>query len=1251
MRLTSLGDIAHISLQKKTNGGAGMNRVYQVVWNKSKGVWQAASELSRSGQGSSSGAASVSGSLKTISAGALLLIALPLHASNLPSGGTVVDGQGSINSSDKTLTVSQSSQNMAIDWQDFSIAEGHTVNFHQPNAQAAALNRVSGNNVSEIRGALNANGRVFLVNPNGVMFSPTARVDVGALVTSTLDISTEDFMAGNYHFEGASANAIVNQGNITTAEGGVVAMIAAEIINTGSITTPQGSTLMGAGNKVTLDLGGPVKIEVEEALLDTYIEQGGAIRADGGLVYLTAKSAGELASSVINHTGVTEARTLATGEDGRIMLMGDMKSGQVQVAGTLDASAPNGGNGGFIETSAANVSILDEVTVTTKADNGETGEWLIDPNDYTIAASDGDITGNALGGLLADNNITIQSVTGTSDAENLYATESGNGDIFVNDKVAWTSGNTLTLNAIRNIEINSTIDASGGAGGKLALEYGQGAANAGNTASYSINAPVNLRAGQNFSTKLGSDGTVIDYTVITDLGEEGSTTGTDLQGMNGNTSGYYALGSNIDASETSGWNNGAGWTPIGKSGSRFVGQFEGLGHTIDSLYINRDAISQGFFGEAQSAVIRNASLTNVDINGDDYTGGLVGINSLNSLVSNTFVSGAVRGNHNSSEKIGGLIGWNTSSSIITNSYAHANIAGNKQVGGLVGLNNEKGKISDSYSSGSVIGSSNTGGLLGQLSTEATVTNSYYDKDTNTGVMADSDDYGRTKAELMTIATDEWQGNWVTSINGSDYAGYAADVIDLPVQEALYAPSATLFEGGYGAASNPYTITNWNQLQNINYNTEVLKGGYYFTLSNNLGMSTTGYDGQASTSANNGAGWNPIGNSTNKFTGTFEGSGYTLDSFVINRSSEDYVGLFGYTNAATIQNLGITNASVSGHYYVGSIAGGLDGNLSNSYSSGSEVSGIAAVGGIAGSIFEGSINQVYSSDSVTGERNTGGLVGLSQSDKTSTISNSYSTSNVTVASATEASNRYIGGLVGINNQTITNSYASGAITGAVATNVGGLIGSGTGTVAHSYWDTETSGLDSSAGGEGKTTAEMQSLATFNDGSSGWSIEEVATLDASSPVLAWTLGRDSSVWVIGTKTPGATDGGGDGNTGGGDTGGGNAGGGDTGGGDTGDSNTSVENTDRANRASRVIAALQQSNARMASGSRPGADVGTNAFSSMLSQEDRQLSGGLELVEIDGARLAAQSSSRDQSGLLPVFVVDGGMQFNDTQNSDEQ
>ena len=335
------------------------------------------------------------------------------------------------------------------------------------------------------------------------------------------------------------------------------------------------------------------------ALVDVAIDQGGAIRADGGRVYLTAQAAGELTSSVINHSGITEARTLASGERGEIYLMGDMQSGTLQVAGTLDASAPAalnpaGGDGGFIETSAAKVQIADGTRVTTQAAQGQTGEWLIDPSDFTVSAGDASETDSGIGAdtlstQLDDGNITLQT-TGSGD---------GNGDIFVNGAVSWSSGNTLTLHADRDIEINATIDASQGDGGKLALEYGQGSANGqidGRTAEYRVNAPVNLQAGQNFTTQLGSEGTPINYTVITALGDAGSTTGADLQGMAGGLDGHYALGASIDASDTTGWNGGAGFAPVGDEDSHFTGTFDGLGHTVSELTIDRpDTDNVGLF--------------------------------------------------------------------------------------------------------------------------------------------------------------------------------------------------------------------------------------------------------------------------------------------------------------------------------------------------------------------------------------------------------------------------------------------------------------------------------------------------------------------------------------------------------------------------------------------------------------------------------------------------------------------------------
>ena len=143
----------------------------------------------------------------------------------LPSGGQVVAGQAQISQRGQVLTVQQSSAQLITDWRSFNIGAGHSVEFLQPSRNAVALNRVLGNEVSTIQGALKANGQVFLLNPNGVLFTPSAQVNVGALVASTLNLDNQDFLAGRYRFEGSSSQAIINQGSIQSATGGSLSLI------------------------------------------------------------------------------------------------------------------------------------------------------------------------------------------------------------------------------------------------------------------------------------------------------------------------------------------------------------------------------------------------------------------------------------------------------------------------------------------------------------------------------------------------------------------------------------------------------------------------------------------------------------------------------------------------------------------------------------------------------------------------------------------------------------------------------------------------------------------------------------------------------------------------------------------------------------------------------------------------------------------------------------------------------------------
>ncbi|HEY8356817.1 MAG TPA: filamentous hemagglutinin N-terminal domain-containing protein, partial [Ramlibacter sp.] len=204
-----------------------------------------------------------------------LALALSAAAQAAPVGGVVAAGAASIATSGNRTTITQSSRNAVIHWEAFGIAAGEAVRFRQPDANSVALNRVLGSDPSAIFGKLSANGKVFLVNPNGVLFGSGASVNVGGLVASTLDIADGDFMASRYAFSGGRRATVANHGAIE-ANGGFVALLGADVLNQGRIDARGGSVALAAGRAVTLDVlgDGLLRVSVDSGAVNALVRNG-----------------------------------------------------------------------------------------------------------------------------------------------------------------------------------------------------------------------------------------------------------------------------------------------------------------------------------------------------------------------------------------------------------------------------------------------------------------------------------------------------------------------------------------------------------------------------------------------------------------------------------------------------------------------------------------------------------------------------------------------------------------------------------------------------------------------------------------------------------------------------------------------------------------------------------------------------------------------------------------------------------------
>lgn len=402
-----------------------------------------------------------------------------------PTGATVTSGSAVISSSGNTLTITNT-PNAIINWQDFSIGVNETTRFIQQSASSAVLNRITGGNPSQILGTLQSNGRVFLINPAGIMFGKDAVVDVAGLVASTLNITDTDFLAGKHIYNANTVNAgnVTNAGQIRTPNGGFVYLIGTQVENSGVITTPSGEAILAAGHSVEIvdstDLSQRVTVSAQSqdvnlsqvmtqnggnifAVLNTGKISANTVTQDAtGKIYF--KSAGDITTSA---TSVTEARGSTTLNGGSIIAFAD-DHGTYQ--GVFDAS---GKNGGFVETSAGYLDVSNiDLNLRALDTNGYGGSWLLDPFDFTI-----DTTAAGLISTQLDNgvNVTIDTSSASSVAGSGTA---GQGDITITDSIFsnchCTNIPTLTFKAANDILIgpNSGVDIGRGSTFNLVMNAG-----------------------------------------------------------------------------------------------------------------------------------------------------------------------------------------------------------------------------------------------------------------------------------------------------------------------------------------------------------------------------------------------------------------------------------------------------------------------------------------------------------------------------------------------------------------------------------------------------------------------------------------------------------------------------------------------------------------------------------------------------------------------------------------------------------
>jgi filamentous hemagglutinin family protein len=924
-------------------------------------------------------------------------------AQNLPTGTSVASGSVGVQRSQTTLTLNQSSQNAIVNYSAFSIGQGYTVTINQPTSTSVILNRVTGDTPSTIAGQLNANGQVYLINPNGIAITKTGVVKIGGgFVASTLAMTDDEFKHGRKHFIGNGSSAgVSNAGIVTIGRGGYAALIGGEVTNSGLIAVPMGKVGLGSGEAATLDVSGDGFLQVAVPTLSggksALIQQSGTISADGGMVVLTAATARAAARDAINIPGTIDARSIG-GQSGAI-LIGGGEGGGVEISGDLDASSPKGG-GGAVTVTGESIA-LKGASIDA---SGATGGGAVKIG--------GDVHG--AGALQQADQVTIDANSKiTADA-----TEIGDGGAVA----VWSTGATTVAGAI-----SARGGQQGGDGGMIETSGANlNVTGAGITAAAPKGAsgawlldPTDLIIDQALATSV--DNTLNGGTSVTlATSASGAPTGAALTAGETNASGNGDIIVNAPLA----WSSAAGLTlnaynnitvnaPITFGGA-------GSGLTLNAgAALNIAAPIKVNGAGTVSLAYNTAAPTNLSFGlttAGAFAGGVT-YNAANGSAATSAVSGQ-------SLSVNGA-----AYTLVYNMTDIANI--NTALGGNYALaTNIDASTAGTYTGAVVGGFSGTfeglGDTISNLTINAPVTS-------NVGAT----DVGLFRANSGTLRDFALAGGSVIAAAGGNFTINQDNLDDFAIAGGAQYASQTTRTGSV-VGNNSGTIFGVATSAAVSGVIAVggLAGANTGTILNSMasgavtGVGDSGYGFSFSAYETGGlVGLNYMGTVSGSWA-TGAVSGYTMVG-----------GLIGAHDDATTTGSYATGA-VTGYMNVGGLIGNLEGGaLQSSYATGA-VTGLGyQYGFLSGGIYFQTIAST----------NVGGLIGevydqyyarmaYINTEQYTTISSSYATGAVTAANG-----YYVGGLIGYSNSygyatsptTITGVYATGAVSGSQ--NVGGLAG--------------------------------------------------------------------------------------------------------------------------------------------------------------------------------------------------------------------